>query len=72
MADIIQDYTKNVPPICLYALCTYTTQRKHACQTKRGVHMPQYIWMPPFVWMGPCMFGCPHMPPYMFGQLLYV
>ena len=30
MVDIIEDYTKNVPPIFMDALWTYTTQRKHA------------------------------------------
>ena len=67
----LQDYTKRgVAPICLDAPCTYTTQRKHFCQTKGVSICPHtfgcplyvvispYVWMPSYAWMS-LMFGWP-------------
>ena len=80
MADIVQDYTKKLcPPYVWMPPCIHNT--KKACFVRlRGCPYAPYIWdapicldaslyvgMPPYVWMAPCIFGCPHMPPSMFG-----
>ena len=65
-----------MPPLCFddVWMPPVHTQPKESmlCQTKGGVHMPQYIWMSPYIFGCPCMFGCPLYVWMMFGSLLYI